>query len=569
MTETSQQIPVMRLTAEAYAQLETLAGHDPQIWENPQADFAALLAKQGITEYAEPTGITADTHDLTLIRGEDKTPNRWDQQALSYYHAFNDMSANQAMDHLMWTWLTHFHHHQYNLERWRVSKNTKWGNYVKQHWFFGESSTDEDQPKHHNRDLYANLHKWNGPARTWWIADTAIRAANASCGMFTAEQAVQQFSQFATQYHIINNYQIARNDRVLATLVDAMINDATGIKAEIGTYAIARQLNLAAGTLMMDTMPTPVLRSTLAEIVDKEMSKEENVRHSRYLRNIEPLRTLSLGGGVQSTVLALLIDQGHFGDQAPQVALFADTGWEPQLVYEHLTWLETQLKNLKIIRVYAEQNGHQQNIRENILAGQGTKGEKYLGIPAHLTDANGKAIGMARRQCTVKYKINPINAWIKNELGTIPGKRVPKNRRSEIWIGISTDEIARMKESREEWATNRHPLIEKGWSRAQCLNWFQEHYPDHYLPRSACIGCPYKSDGEWKWLQDNSPVEFQDAVNVDWALRNVASVSAAITKNGNRAFLHRSRQDLSTIDLTDVTDYDTVMAEECDGVCAI
>ena len=569
MTIPSQRIPVMRLTTEAYSQLETIAGHQPEYWRDPKADFAALLAKEGITEYAEPTGITAAPHDMTLISGTETTPNRWDSQALRYYQAFDDMSPNQAMDHLMWTWLTHFQHHEYNLNRWRVNRKTNWENYIKQHWFFGETSKDENKPRQATNQLYENLHKWNGPARTWWLADTAIRAANASGGVFTAEQAVQQFSKFAVQYHIVNNYQITRNDRVLAALVDAMINDATGIKAEAGTYAITKHLNLAAGTLMLDTMPTQVLRTTVAQIVDKAMSNENNVLNSRHLRNIEPLRTLSLGGGVQSTVLALLIDQGHFGNKAPKVALFADTGWEPQLVYQHLEWLESELKNLKIIRVSAERNGTPQNIRENILAGQGPRGEKYLGIPAHLTDHDGNPIGMARRQCTSKYKITPLNTWIKKEMGAIPKKRMPKNRRAEIWIGISTDEISRQKDSREEWASNRHPLIEMGWSRAQCLNWFKEHYPDRYLPRSACIGCPYKSDGEWKWLQDNSPQEFQDAVNVDWALRNVASVSAAITKNGNRAFLHRSRRDLSTIDLTDVTDYDAVMAEECDGVCAI
>lgn len=46
------------------------------------------------------------------------------------------------------------------------------------------------------------------------------------------------------------------------------------------------------------------------------------------------LRILSLGAGVQSTTLLLMACEGLL----PRLdyAIFADTGWEPQRVYEHL-----------------------------------------------------------------------------------------------------------------------------------------------------------------------------------------------------------------------------------------
>lgn len=37
---------------------------------------------------------------------------------------------------------------------------------------------------------------------------------------------------------------------------------------------------------------------------------------------------LSLGAGVQSTALALMAVEGRFG-AVPDMAVFADTGWEP------------------------------------------------------------------------------------------------------------------------------------------------------------------------------------------------------------------------------------------------
>ncbi len=52
------------------------------------------------------------------------------------------------------------------------------------------------------------------------------------------------------------------------------------------------------------------------------------------------LRVLSLGAGVQSTALALMAAHGEIGPM-PDCAIFADTGWEPKAVYEHLAWLKS------------------------------------------------------------------------------------------------------------------------------------------------------------------------------------------------------------------------------------
>lgn len=52
-------------------------------------------------------------------------------------------------------------------------------------------------------------------------------------------------------------------------------------------------------------------------------------------------RFLSLGAGVQSSTLALMIAHGEL--EPVEAAIFADTGWEPRKVYEWLDWLEKQL----------------------------------------------------------------------------------------------------------------------------------------------------------------------------------------------------------------------------------
>ena len=52
------------------------------------------------------------------------------------------------------------------------------------------------------------------------------------------------------------------------------------------------------------------------------------------------LRCLSLGAGVQSTTMALMAARGELTPM-PDIAIFADTGWEPAAVYDHLDWLRS------------------------------------------------------------------------------------------------------------------------------------------------------------------------------------------------------------------------------------
>ena len=50
------------------------------------------------------------------------------------------------------------------------------------------------------------------------------------------------------------------------------------------------------------------------------------------------MHVISLGGGVQSTVMLLMAEREEI-TPLPSAAIFADTGWEPEYVYQHLSWL--------------------------------------------------------------------------------------------------------------------------------------------------------------------------------------------------------------------------------------
>ena len=538
--------PVYRLTQEAYDQLRLAAYENPESYLDSDIDFSNVLQTRGVSDLFEETSITTDRPISLSPIPEDGIPNRADRQALDFYRSFDGMTPSRATDERLWAWMTHFRLHAYGLRRWRRSANTNMRNYVKSHWF-NSGSTDA-------------FWRHNTASRTWWIAHTATKAARGSAGAFTAEKALKLFAETAVFYHIPMYYNFTREPLILAEIVRAILNEAEGISAEKGMYSLLRELNLMGGTQLLPLLPRELLRAKIVDHVERIMSNPEMVRDRTKIRNRIPFRSLSLGAGVQSTVLALMAERGEHGLPKPDIAIFADTGWEPPSVYEHLDWLQEQL-SFEVVRVKAG------NIRDNILEGTSPDGNNYLGIPAFLVNADGSP-AVAARQCTSKYKIRPINRYLRERLGFAPGRRAPKHVQVEIWMGISADEALRQKHSREEWATNRYPLIELGFSRAQLFNWFIENYPGHYLPRSSCIGCPYRTDGEWKWLKSNHPDAFDDAVFVDRALREVPLVKNAITRKGY-AYLHKSRAPLSEVDFDEATDYDSYMMEECEGLCGI
>ena len=538
--------PVYRLTQEAYDQLRLASDENPDSYLDPEVDFGEVLRERGVSEWLEETQITTEKPIALTPVAEGGIPNRADIQALDFYRSFNGMSPSRATDERLWAWMTHFRLHAYGLRRWRRTSSLNLENYVRSHWF-NSGSTDA-------------FWRQNTASRTWWIAHTALKAAQGSGGAFTAEQALEAFANTAVFYHIPMYYNFTREPVILAEVVRAILNEAEGIRAEKGMYALLRELNLMAGTQLLPMLPRDALRERIVDDVEHIMSDPNMVSDRTKIRNRTPFRSLSLGAGVQSTVLALMAERGEYDLPKPDVAVFADTGWEPPSVYEHLDWLQEQL-SFEVVRVSAG------NIKDNILEGTSPDGNNYLGIPAFLVNADGST-AVAARQCTSKYKVRPINRYLRNRLGFTPGRRAPKHVQVEIWMGISADEILRQKESRDEWATNRYPLIELGFSRAQLLQWFHDNYPDRYLPRSSCIGCPYRTDGEWKWLQINDPDAFEEAVFVDRALREVPVVRNAITRRGS-AFLHKSRVPLSEIDFDNATDYDSYMAEECEGLCGI
>lgn len=250
------------------------------------------------------------------------------------------------------------------------------------------------------------------------------------------------------------------------------------------------------------------------------------------------LRLLSLGAGVQSTVLALM----GAGGTLPGLdgAVFADTGWEPPGVYRHLDRLEAVLATVGI-PLYRVSKG---NLRADSL----DPAHRYASVPYFVRNPDGTK-GMGRRRCTSEYKLAPIGRKVRELLGAAAPdyRRVPRGRVAEQWIGFSTDEIGRVSDKGGvSYVRKRYPLLDLGMSRADCERWLRAHGWTS-VAKSACIGCPFHGNRQWREMRDHRPDEWADAVEFDAAIRRGGA--RGLPPNGE-AFLHRSRVplDLAPID---------------------
>jgi hypothetical protein len=242
------------------------------------------------------------------------------------------------------------------------------------------------------------------------------------------------------------------------------------------------------------------------------------------------LRVLSLGAGIQSTTLALMAARGEIGPM-PDCAIFADTGWEPRAVYDHLDRLEPMLP-FPVLRV---NNG---DIRDGIAAV-----DAFDPIP-WFTRPNG----IGKRECTNWFKLIPIRRKVRELLGD----KTPAGG-CEMWIGISRDEAQRMKPSRVGYIVNRWPLIEREMTRADCRAQLDRWGVD--TPRSACCGCPMLSTADW----------VDRRTQPEWAATVALSHRLAATGQ----YMHPARVPIDEVDLRSWEErgQPDLFGAECEGMC--
>lgn len=197
----------------------------------------------------------------------------------------------------------------------------------------------------------------------------------------------------------------------------------------------------------------------------------------------------SYGGGTQSVAMAVMILKGLL--PRPDVIVMADTGREKQETWDYLS---------SVVRPA----GFDVQIAPHSLATvdlYGTNGD--LLIPA-FTRQNG-SVGKMPTFCSNEWKARVIQRWLRQQ----------NINDCDVWLGMSTDEMERMKYSGLNWYRHVYPLVEiVPTSRHQCYSLVVNHgWPPP--PKSSCWHCPNRSPFGWREMRDNSPADFQKAVNLE------------------------------------------------------
>lgn len=260
------------------------------------------------------------------------------------------------------------------------------------------------------------------------------------------------------------------------------------------------------------------------------------------------MKIIALGMGTQSTCLYFMSSMGEF--ERADYAIFSDPCAEHPDTYKLAEYLKDweQKNNGVPIQIVSK------NLYQDILDSVNSTGQRFASIPAYTEGG-----GMVRRQCTNEYKIQPLTKKVRELYGLKKHKRMPK---TEIWLGITTDEAQRMKLSQLPRLTNRYPFMELMMNRNDCIEYFKKHN----LPipiKSSCIFCPYKSDKNWLDMKRNNTDLFQKALKCDYAIRD-----SSMRGIKEKLYLHKSLVPLDKVILSNENQID-MFGNECEGYCGI
>lgn len=281
------------------------------------------------------------------------------------------------------------------------------------------------------------------------------------------------------------------------------------------------------------------------------------------------LKYQSLGAGLQSSTITEMIVEGEL--PPVDLVIFADTGDEPDYVYKQVEYLRGRLKKVGIPLVTVSAGNMVDDLYSN-----GRFAAMPLFTKQEIRLASGairEQVGRLKRQCTSNYKIEPIEKYIRRELlnrglakrdkrGAI---RVNKGTVVQAQLGISFDEIGRMKSSQVEFIENTYPLIDLRMKKDDCTNWLIAHN----LPipkKSSCRKCPFHTKSYLNEMRTECPSDWNGLLLFDTNLRD-GTLRIGATAKGE-VFMTKDCIPLSQVDLS--TEQEKGQLDMCDeGYCFI
>lgn len=246
------------------------------------------------------------------------------------------------------------------------------------------------------------------------------------------------------------------------------------------------------------------------------------------------VKVWSYGGGKQSAAIAALVIRGKL--PRPDYIVMSDTERERSSTFRYLdAVIAPALANVGLTVEIVRKS-------EFATVDLYSKNGSLL-IPAWTTQSGER--GKLPTYCSNEWKRRVVMRWM-----TAKGLRPV-----EMWLGISTDEADRMKDSDTSWLTHRYPLIDLYLNRNDCrviiasMGW-----PE--APKSTCRMCPNLTDKQWAEIKADDPEDFALTAQMERDLRE---------KNPH-IWLHKSTQPIETVDFANSNQPE--LFDGCDsGMC--
>jgi hypothetical protein len=211
----------------------------------------------------------------------------------------------------------------------------------------------------------------------------------------------------------------------------------------------------------------------------------------------------SCGGGTQSGALAVLIGTGKL--PKPDICFMTDTGREKSGTWPFVNdFIRPQLA-----RVGAELTVIQASAFGGGAMFGGEDGKSVL-MPGFTT--LGGRVSKLDPFCSGSWKRDVGERYLRS-LGI---------EKARNWIGISIDEMRRVRKQHRSWLELWYPLIfGVRMARYQCVELIRSVGWTGAIPHSACYMCPNMADSEWIDMKLNWPEDFAAACAVEAEVRAV------------------------------------------------
>jgi hypothetical protein len=210
------------------------------------------------------------------------------------------------------------------------------------------------------------------------------------------------------------------------------------------------------------------------------------------------------------------------------LVIHADTTYESQYTYDYVNkwegWLSSRCNYVRVTH------------------DRGPDLKEFMDLPFY-----GER-GPMRRQCTGRWKIEPMRKYLRRYLkergmsvynGNLRGSGVSV----QVDLGITLDEYARMADSDVGYIKNSFPLVDERLTR-QDVTKLLEKLGIEVPAKSGCYFCPYHRKAHWAGMAKQGDLDFERACIVDEQIRKLCLPGFV--------YLHRDRLPLRSLDVASV-----------------